>query len=87
VLLELNEQEFSAGAEAAAGIMDILDRADVALPRLLHGVDDTMWPFYRQALRLKLDARIGLEDGKLLPSGAAADGNADLIRAAHALAA
>jgi uncharacterized protein (DUF849 family) len=55
------------------------------MPRLLHGAEHTMWPFYREALRLKLDARIGLEDGKLLPSGAEAENNATLIRAARAL--
>jgi uncharacterized protein (DUF849 family) len=55
------------------------------LPVLLHGLDATKWPLYREALRLGLDTRIGLEDGKLLPSGATADGNEALIRAADAL--
>jgi uncharacterized protein (DUF849 family) len=85
VLIEINEKEFSVGAEAVRQIMEILDRAGIRLPRLLHGLENTMWPFYREALRLGLDARIGLEDGKLLPSGAVAEDNADLIRAAHAL--
>jgi uncharacterized protein (DUF849 family) len=44
-------------------------------------------PFYREALRLSLDGRIGLEDGKHLPSGNEADSNAALIRAARALTA
>jgi uncharacterized protein (DUF849 family) len=86
VLLEINERDFSAGAESAGQITEILDRAGIRLPRLLHGVGDMMWPFYREALRLKLDARIGLEDGKLLPSGDEAENNAALIRAARALA-
>jgi uncharacterized protein (DUF849 family) len=85
VLIEINEQEFLAGAEAARQITAILDRADIPLPRLLHGLENTMWPFYREALRLGLDARIGLEDGKFLPSGAEAKDNADLIGAARAL--
>jgi uncharacterized protein (DUF849 family) len=85
VLIEINEQEFSAGAEAVRQIVEILDRADIRMPRLLHGAGHTTWPFYREALRLKLDARIGLEDGKLLPSGAEAENNAALIRAARAL--
>ena len=85
VLIEINEQEFLTGAEAARQIMEILDRAEIQLPRLLHGFENTMWPFYRKALRLGLDARIGLEDGKLLPSGAEAENNAALIRAARAL--
>ena len=85
VLVEINEKEVSAGAEVARQIMEILDRAEVKLPRLLHGLEDTMWPFYRETLRLGLDARIGLEDGKLLPSGAETENNAALIRAARAL--
>jgi uncharacterized protein (DUF849 family) len=44
-----------------------------------------MWPFYREAQRLGLDARIGLEDGDLLPSGQRTENNAALIRAAHTL--
>jgi hypothetical protein len=63
----------------------ILDRAGIFLPRLLHGLDATMWAFYREALAQNLDGRIGLEDGKHLPSGTIADGNAALIRAARAL--
>ena len=31
----------------------ILDRAGICLPRLLHGLDATMWNFYREALRAK----------------------------------
>jgi uncharacterized protein (DUF849 family) len=85
VLIEINEREFAAGAEATRQIIEVLDRADIRLPRMLHGYENTMWPFYREALRLQLDARIGLEDGKFLPSGTEAKDNADLIRAAHAL--
>jgi uncharacterized protein (DUF849 family) len=86
VLIEINESELSVGAEVARQIMEILDRAGIHLPRLLHGFENTMWPFYREALRLRLDARIGLEDGKLLPSGTEAENNAALIHAARALA-
>jgi uncharacterized protein (DUF849 family) len=44
-----------------------------------------VWAFWREALAQNLDGRIGLEDGKHLPSGTIADGNAALIRAARAL--
>ena len=67
-------------------VTSILDRAGLRLPRLLNGFDVTMWGFYREALRHRLDARIGLEDGKHLPSGEEARDNAALIRAARALA-
>jgi uncharacterized protein (DUF849 family) len=86
VLIELNEQDLSAGLEAYRDVMAILDRAGIRLPRLLHGLDATVWDFYREALQQGLDARIGLEDGKHLPDGTVAGGNAALIRAARALA-
>lgn len=86
VLIEINEQDLAAAMEACRGITALLDGAGIGLPRLLHGLDATMWDFYRETLARGLDARIGLEDGKHLPSGAVADGNAALIRAAHALA-
>ena len=85
VLIEINEQDAAQGVEVAHAILAILDRAGLRLPRLLHGYEATKWPLYREALRLGLDARIGLEDGALLPSGARADNNLDLIRAACAL--
>jgi uncharacterized protein (DUF849 family) len=87
VLIEINEEELAAGMAAARGIIGVLDRTGIGLPRLLHGRDATLWPFYEEALRLGLDGRIGLEDGKHLPSGHEADSNAALIRAARALTA
>ena len=87
VLIELNEQELPAAEQALRDIQEILDRADMRLPRLLHGRDLTVWPLYRETLRLGVDARIELEDGKHLPSGDLAESNAALIRAARALAA
>jgi uncharacterized protein (DUF849 family) len=86
VLIEINEQDLAEGLAAFHQVTSILDRASLRLPRLLHGLDGTMWTFYREALRHKLDARIGFEDGKYLPSGKEARNNADLIRAARALA-
>ena len=82
VLIELNEQELSAAQQALRDVQDVLDRAKITLPRLVHGLDRTVWPLYRETLRLGCDARIGLEDGKHLPSGEIAESNAALIRAA-----
>jgi uncharacterized protein (DUF849 family) len=85
VLMEINEQDVTEALAAVHGIVAVLERAAVGLPCLMHGYEATIWPLYDEALRLKFDARIGLEDGKLLPSGAEAEGNADLVRAARAL--
>jgi uncharacterized protein (DUF849 family) len=85
VLIEIMQQDATDGLRAAHDIIAVLDRAGVRLPHLLHGDDLSKWPMFREALRLGLDSRIGLEDGKMLPSGAEAKDNADLIRAARAL--
>jgi uncharacterized protein (DUF849 family) len=86
VLVEINEQDLRVAMASCRAVVDVLDRAGIGLPRLLHGSDATMWDFYRKAQARGLDARIGLEDDKHLPSGAVAEGNAALIRAARALA-
>ena len=86
VLIEINEQDLPVAMTSCRAVIDVLDRAGSRLPRLLHGSNATMWDFYREALARRLDARIGLEDDKHLPSGAVAEGNAALIRAARALA-
>jgi uncharacterized protein (DUF849 family) len=52
------------------------------LPILLHGFDDTAWPFVAAARDLGCDTRIGLEDCLHLPDGSRA-GNAALVAAAR----
>lgn len=86
VLIEINEQEEAEALRVARDIMRVLDGAGLYRPRLLHGYEATMWTIYRQALALGLDARVGLEDGALLPSGERAPDNAALIRAARHMA-
>jgi uncharacterized protein (DUF849 family) len=83
VLIEIQEKEIEAALRTAHDMLLLLDRAGVALPRLLHGSDATMWPLYAESRRLDLDARIGLEDGATLPSGEIAKNNAALIAAAR----
>lgn len=85
-LIEINEQDVAEATAVAHGILGILHRAGPGLPAMLHGFEATKWPLYREAIRLKLDSRIGLEDGKLLPTGAVAEDNAALIRAARGCA-
>ena len=77
------------GAAAAATALEIdaaLDRAGISAPRLHHGEGPACWPVLRQALALGRDIRIGLEDTLLLPDGAPARGNAELVAAAAGLA-
>jgi uncharacterized protein (DUF849 family) len=86
VLVEIEEQEEAAAHAVATAVIEVLDAAGIGLPRLLHGYEASVWPLYGDALARGLDARIGLEDGNLLPSGERAEGNAALIRAARGLA-
>ncbi|MCI0687245.1 MAG: 3-keto-5-aminohexanoate cleavage protein [Sporichthyaceae bacterium] len=51
-------------------------------PMLLHGDGGCCWPVLREALRLGLDTRIGLEDTLVMPDGFPAPGNAALVVAA-----
>ena len=86
VLIEIGEPDIAMALRTAHEVIAALQRSGSRLPQLLHGFDATMWPLYREALRLKLDARIGLEDGGQLSSGEIARDNADLIRCAMTLA-
>jgi uncharacterized protein (DUF849 family) len=52
---------------------------------LLHGESSSCWPALREAVRLGLDTRIGLEDTLQLPDGSLASNNADLVTAARGL--
>jgi uncharacterized protein (DUF849 family) len=86
ILVEINEQDLSAGLHVAHDVRAIIGKSGLGLPVLLHGVDETMWPIYQEALQRGLDGRIGLEDGAVLPDGKRAADNAELLRAAVSLA-
>lgn len=67
---------------AADTILQGLDEAGVAGPRLVHGEGDAAWSLIAHAGRLGLATRVGLEDTLLNPDGTPAVDNADLIRRA-----
>lgn len=82
ILVEIDFEKDVAGAlKLADEIMGILKESRIDLPILLHGFDETMWPLYRRSLDLGVDARLGLEDGVILPDGRPAADNNDIIRA------
>lgn len=85
VLVEIMEQDAAEGMAVAHDVMAVLDAAGPRLPILLHGYEATVWPLHREALRLGLDGRIGLEDGAILPDGSPSAGNGALIAAAVAM--
>jgi uncharacterized protein (DUF849 family) len=82
ILIEINEQDAEESHSAATGIISVLKRADFTLPILLHGDEASVWPMFREAMARGYDSRIGLEDGRLLPSGVLARDNAELLRTA-----
>ncbi|MBW8909988.1 MAG: 3-keto-5-aminohexanoate cleavage protein, partial [Mesorhizobium sp.] len=82
VLIEISEQTQDEAFGAADGIEKVLRRAGIHRSILLHGENATVWPFVERAASRKLSTRVGLEDGKELPDGSVADGNAALVAAA-----
>ncbi|MCF6119614.1 3-keto-5-aminohexanoate cleavage protein [Mesorhizobium muleiense] len=85
VLIEISEQALDEALEACDGIAAVLDRAGLRRAILLHGADATVWPFVRRAAERNWSTRVGLEDGRQLPDGTTASGNAALTAAAVAI--
>ncbi len=85
MLIEIGEQDLDAARLVANDIAAVLGRAGLRRPILLHGFDATVWPFVELARQRRWSTRIGLEDGKHLPDGAAAAGNVALVAAAVAI--
>lgn len=86
ILIEIEEQDLAKAMAAADGILEVLARAGMRKPILLHGFDRTVWPFVERAVRNGFSTRVGLEDGAALPDGVQAPSNAALVRAALRLA-
>ena len=85
ILIEIGEQDLPAARKIADDIAALLERAGVRRPILLHGFDATVWPFVAVAHQRQWSTRVGLEDGKHLPNGTIAPGNAALVAAAVAI--
>jgi len=82
VLVEVEAPDPAAAIAEAGRILAVLDRHDVAVPRLLHGADAGAWPVLDAAIAAGLDIRIGLEDTLFDPQGRRVPGNATLVRMA-----
>jgi uncharacterized protein (DUF849 family) len=85
VLVEIDyEKDVMQAMELADDILRVLAHHRVALPLLLHGFDDSVWPLYRKSRALEIDARLGFEDGVHLPDGRVAADNREIMLAARA---
>ncbi|HEV7624036.1 MAG TPA: 3-keto-5-aminohexanoate cleavage protein [Amnibacterium sp.] len=87
VLIEPMGGEADVQLAVVAAIHDVLDRGQVTAPRLQHGDGAATWPLLEDAVRRRIDTRIGFEDTLLLPDGTLAPDNAALVAAARALGA
>lgn len=79
VLIEPQERNLSAAHETITDIIQVLDTAEVKIPKLLHGFDATTWPLIEVAKRRGFDVRIGFEDCLFLPGGELAEDNVALL--------
>ncbi|KQU78657.1 3-keto-5-aminohexanoate cleavage protein [Ensifer sp. T173] len=79
ILIEIEEQDLGKADAIADGIAQVLERANILRPVLLHGFDATVWHFVNRAHQRRWSTRVGLEDGCQLTNGEIAGGNADLV--------
>ncbi|MCO6425845.1 3-keto-5-aminohexanoate cleavage protein [Sinorhizobium meliloti] len=79
ILIEIEEQDLGKADAIADGIAQVLERANILRPVLLHGFDATVWHFVSRAHQRRWSTRVGLEDGCQLTNGEIAGGNADLV--------
>lgn len=79
LLLECMETDEAAALTNANAMLAALDGGP---PVLLHGEGPAAWSVLREAMRLGLDTRVGLEDTRTMPDGAMAPDNRALVEAA-----
>jgi uncharacterized protein (DUF849 family) len=70
-----------------SAIHDILNAADIRVPRLQHGDGEATWVLIEDAISRGIDTRVGFEDTFSLPDGRPAANNAELVAAARDLGA
>jgi len=87
VLVEPVEVGRKDAVSVVNAIHRVLDRRDVAAPRLQHGDGEAVWIVLEDAVARGIDTRIGFEDTLLLPDGTPAGSNAALVHAACGLGA
>jgi uncharacterized protein (DUF849 family) len=90
ILLECMEESPADALANARAMLDVVQRSappTTLPPILLHGEGPSTWPVLREAIRRRLDTRIGLEDTLELPDGSLAADNAALVAAAVVLGA
>jgi uncharacterized protein (DUF849 family) len=85
VLIEPLDADPDTAVQHASEMEDILVAAGIALEQVHHGYGIACWAVNRRGLKRGHGIRTGLEDITLLPDGAQALDNADLVEAAALL--
>ena len=86
LLVEVDGADGDRQVGLAAAIDAVLDDGEVTTPRFHHGNGGPTWAVLARALAVGHHVRVGLEDTLVLPDGATAGGNGELVAAAVALA-
>lgn len=84
LLLECMEPDEQAALANAHAMLAELDGGP-SVPVLLHAEGPAVWAVLREAMRLGLHARVGLEDTRTMPDGTMAPDNRALVEAALTL--
>lgn len=83
MLVEVDIQDLELAMGEADKIVEVLEALPSPKPILMHGFDNTAWPFLQRAIADNYSLRIGLEDTRVLPNGPATiRNNIELIRCA-----
>lgn len=85
VLIEPEPEEFSLALESINEIEDVLNKAAIRIPRLLHGFNSVAWEVLKEANRRGYDGRIGMEDTIFLENGSMVNSNLELIKEANTI--
>ncbi len=85
ILIEPRGTDAAEALRTVDAVCAVLDRAQSATPRLVHGTREASWGVLQAALEAGFDLRIGLEDTTMLPDGREAGSNAVLVAAAMRL--
>jgi len=84
VLLEPQEQEIEQARVTVTEIKEVLDRAKIDIPYVLHGTEATTWGIMNDARVLGYGIRVGFEDTLTFADGTVARSNAELVQEAMA---
>ena len=84
LLIEPQEQDIEQARATVKAIKEMLDRAGIDIPRVLHGTEATTWEIMKDAIALGYGIRVGFEDTLMLADGTVAQTNAELVKEAIA---